>query len=198
MTKPPAIKQQVATRDGHCRLEIPIMACPDVQPPAYLVPKPTKKPPITIKIKPLKVRSWSKLKTSFGSKPLKSLIPCCCNTAWVCGLISTGWLANKNCAAMNPPKTMPATKKRFQLSFFQSYLKNEILAGIHAAQMCLSDDEMPKVLLPMISRAGTTRPISGPATYQGQGWVIKSIVCKLIIPANISNVNWQNINQCLV
>ena len=32
--KPPAIKQIVATSDGHCKLLSPIIALPDVQPPA--------------------------------------------------------------------------------------------------------------------------------------------------------------------
>jgi hypothetical protein len=32
--KPPTIKQQVAIRDGICKVDSPIMACPLVQPPA--------------------------------------------------------------------------------------------------------------------------------------------------------------------
>src|SRR5436305_15070149 len=47
---PPAIKQTVATREGPCRLDNPIMACPDVQPPAYSVQKPTRNPPATINL----------------------------------------------------------------------------------------------------------------------------------------------------
>ena len=30
---PPNIKQQVATNEGHCKLDNPIIACPLVQPP---------------------------------------------------------------------------------------------------------------------------------------------------------------------
>ena len=63
---PPAIKQHVATKEGHCKLASPEIAWPEVQPPAYRVPKPTIKPPITIIIKPRKVISAEKLNTSCG------------------------------------------------------------------------------------------------------------------------------------
>jgi hypothetical protein len=52
-----------------------------------------------------------------------------------------------------------------------------MLAGMHAAHICLKLDEIPNVLLPKISRAGTINPIIIPATYQGQGcWVIVVII----------------------
>ena len=47
----------VATNEGHCKLDKPIIECPEVQPLAQRVPKPTKNPPNTIKMKPLKVKS---------------------------------------------------------------------------------------------------------------------------------------------
>src|SRR5262249_7157600 len=50
---PPTIKKIVATSDDHCILDNPIIEWPEVQPPAYLVPNPTRKPPATIKINPL-------------------------------------------------------------------------------------------------------------------------------------------------
>lgn len=74
---------------------------------------------------------------------------------------------------------MPATKNKFQLSFFQSYLKNEISAGMHIAHICLSDDDTPNALLPANSRAGTKRPISGPPAYQGQG-CFRNSICIII------------------
>lgn len=43
-------------------------------------------------------------------------------------------------------------------------------AGTQAAQICLSEEEIPKLLFPKSRRAGTVSPIIGPATYQGQGW----------------------------
>ncbi|MFM2118336.1 MAG: hypothetical protein RL316_1526, partial [Bacteroidota bacterium] len=68
----------------------------------------------------------------------------------------------------------PPTKNKFHTSFFQSYLKKEIFDGIQIAHTCLSDEEIPNVLLPRISNRGTVRPISGPDTYQGQGCLISS------------------------
>lgn len=34
VTNPPSIKQQVATKEGHCSEDMPIMECPEVHPPA--------------------------------------------------------------------------------------------------------------------------------------------------------------------
>lgn len=87
MKSPPIKKQIVATNEGHCKLEIPIIECPDVQPLAQRVPKPTKKPPKTMKMKPLKVKRWSNEKISFGNKLLKSVIPNASNSAFVLSAI---------------------------------------------------------------------------------------------------------------
>src|SRR4051812_25594117 len=57
MMKPPAIKQMVAIKEGSCRLDNPIIEWPEVHPPAYRVPKPTRKPPNTIKNNPFTVTS---------------------------------------------------------------------------------------------------------------------------------------------
>jgi hypothetical protein len=54
------------------------------------------------------------------------------------------------------------------------YLKKGILAGMQAAQICLSEEEMPKFLLPIMSRMGTVRPMKTPATDQCQGCFINS------------------------
>ena len=67
MMNPPIIKQMVATNEGHCRLLNPIMEWPEVQPPAYLVPNPTKNPPPINMIAPLNVNKASKLKISDGN-----------------------------------------------------------------------------------------------------------------------------------
>lgn len=64
---------------------------------------------------------------------------------------------------------IPPTKNKFQDSFFQSYLKNEISLGKQAAQICRKFDEMPKCLLPKINKVGTINPMIIPAVYQGQG-----------------------------
>ena len=70
--KPPTMKQQVAINEGTCKLESPMMACPDVQPPAQRVPKPTKKPPKTKKINPFNENNTSVLNKSEGINPEKS------------------------------------------------------------------------------------------------------------------------------
>ena len=50
-----------------------------------------------------------------------------------------------------------------------------IEAGKQAAQMCLSEELMPKDLFPKSKSAGTVRPIKGPATYHGHGCDTKSM-----------------------
>ena len=52
MTKPPTKNPATAIKDGSCKSLSPEIAWPDVQPPAYLVPNPTRKPPPTIMTKP--------------------------------------------------------------------------------------------------------------------------------------------------
>ena len=67
MIKPPVIKLKVAISDGHCKLLKPVIACPLVHPPAYLVPKPTRKPPVTRRMKPLSDNKAGQLKSSDGN-----------------------------------------------------------------------------------------------------------------------------------
>src|SRR5690606_8849050 len=83
---------------------------------------------------------------------------------------------DKRLMAIAPPKNMPNTKNKFHTSFFQSYLKNGMLAGIHEAQTCRNDELIPNDLLPIIKSAGTVKPINGPATYQVQGCFRNSII----------------------
>ena len=52
---PPAKKPITARREGSCRSAKPMIAWPDVQPPEYLEPKPTRNPPRTIMIRPVGV-----------------------------------------------------------------------------------------------------------------------------------------------
>src|SRR5690606_6315333 len=92
------------------------------------------------------------------------------------GLTSTGLGFAKRFMAIAPPRNIPNTKNKFHTSFFQSYLKNGMLAGIHEAQTWRNDELMPKDLLPIIKSAGTVKPINGPATYQGQGCFKNSII----------------------
>ena len=95
---------------------------------------------------------------------------------------------------MTPPSRMPITKKKFHISFFQSYLKNGMFAGIQAAQAWRKFALMPKFLLPKISSAGTVRPTNGPATYQGQGCLINSRIS--IIVYFDANLGYKNTRVC--
>lgn len=54
MAKPPIKKPITATKEGICKFDKPLIAWPEVQPPAYLDPKPTNKPPINNTNMPLK------------------------------------------------------------------------------------------------------------------------------------------------
>jgi hypothetical protein len=166
---PPAIKQIVATKEGHCRFDKPIIECPEVHPPAYLVPKPTRKPPVTINKNPCTENKLFQLKSSGGTNTLKLVTPCCRRSLTRRGFKETGsGLLNHN-AHIIPPITMPATKNKFQISLFQLYLKNGILPGKHAAQICLNEEDTPNDLLPRIKSNGTINPIKGPPTNHGHG-----------------------------
>src|SRR5690554_3855004 len=92
------------------------------------------------------------------------------------GATATGSGLASRLDATAPPRKMPNTKNRFHASRLQLYWKNGILAGRHEAQMCRSEELMPKDLLPSTSKAGTVSPTKGPATYQGQGCFNRSII----------------------
>src|SRR5690606_13901022 len=100
------------------------------------------------------------------------------------GLTSTGLGFDKRFMAIAPPKNIPKTNTKFHTSFFQSYLKNGMLAGIHEAQTCRNDELMPNDLLPIIKSAGTVKPIKGPATYHAQGCLIISNIFILSVCVN--------------
>ena len=69
---------------------------------------------------------------------------------------------------------MPPTKKRFQISFFQSYLKKGMSFGIQIAHRCRIEEDMPNFLFPIKANMGTISPINVPATAQCQGCLISS------------------------
>src|SRR5687768_17113114 len=102
MARPPIKNPITAMSDGTCRSDNPLMAWPEVQPPAYRDPKPTMRPPTANARNPLIERIASKLKSSAGcneegaAKPslLKSLIVAC--------EISIGTSDDKKCFATNP------------------------------------------------------------------------------------------------
>ncbi len=77
---------------------------------------------------------------------------------------------------MKPPMMIPRANVRFHRPLdFQSYWKNDAFVGRAAAQMCRRFDEMPNSP-PARSSNGTTRPIRIPATYQGHGCDMSSIM----------------------
>ena len=108
-------------------------------------------------------------------RALKSFTPSFCNSLTSEGLMRIGSGFFNQVAAIKPPANIPKTKKRFHASFFQLYLKNGMLEGKHAAQICRSEEETPNDLFPAMSNAGTTRPIRGPAIHHGHGLLIHSI-----------------------
>ena len=131
------------------------------------------------------VKMFSTLKRSEGIKLVKSLMPnsnklflVLAATTMVSGLL-------KNCVAIIPPNSTPTTKNKFHISFFQSYLKNGILAGMHIAHTCRNDDEMPNFLLPISNNVGTVSPIKMPAIAQFQGCFINSIIFMFIYSLQI-------------
>lgn len=105
---------------------------------------------------------------------VKSVMPNFAKLAWVLWATTMAFGLLRKYVAKKPPTKMPATKNRFQLSFFQSYLKNGTLAGMHMAQMWLSADEIPNFLLPKSNSVGTVKPIKTPASAQCQGCFIIS------------------------
>jgi hypothetical protein len=56
-----------------------------------------------------------------GTKPEKSVIPYCAKVCFMPSETSIGFGFDIYLAAINPPKIIPATKNKFQISFFHSY-----------------------------------------------------------------------------
>ncbi len=67
-SRPPIKNPMTATRDGNWRLAKPVMAWPEVQPPAYLVPKPINIPPTISTNKDLTLDNDSIENNSGGTK----------------------------------------------------------------------------------------------------------------------------------
>ncbi len=75
INKPPIKKPITAIKDGNCKSDNPLIACPDVQPPAYREPNPTIKPPSAKIKKPFKVNNDSMLNSSSGCADVGADIP---------------------------------------------------------------------------------------------------------------------------
>lgn len=136
MKSPPAKKPITATTDAICKFAIPLIACPDVQPPAYRAPNPTRNPPRTIKMSPCADNKLPQLNTSDGTKPVKSVSPRFRKSFIVDWEMAIGSGFAKTKPPKNPPTKIPMTNTIFHNpSVFQSYLKNSISPGAHAAQV---------------------------------------------------------------
>ena len=175
---PPTKKPITATREGSWKLASPLIAWPDVHPPAYRAPKPTKKPPPRIITSPGKEASPCQEINSAGTSPEKLVMPMSSSAVTVEGersMLPPG-VASMT-VPMKPPIMMPATNVKFHNPvFFQSYFRNSRLDGKVAAHICLKLEDTPNCLPLKIKSAGTNKPIMGPATYQGQGWERISII----------------------
>ena len=168
MTRPPIKKPMTAIREGICRLLSPLMAWPDVQPPAYRVPKPISKPPTSSSNMPGKEESRSIPKISAGKKSAPgSEKPYPLSAATVSGDRSITVSGVKNRIARKPPKILPKTKARFQYCFLVSILKKSAnLPAPPIEHIVLRLLDMPN-RSPKKSKLNMTRAIMGPATYHG-------------------------------
>ena len=124
MIRPPAKKPITAIKEGACRSDKPLMACPEVHPPAQREPKPTMNPPIASMRKPLSVNTDSQLNNSSGCAPVGAANPITDRSRMVDSEINTGSPSDRNCAAMYPPMAAPIRNIRFHVCVFQLKLKN--------------------------------------------------------------------------
>ena len=138
MIRPPTKKPMTAFRDGICRLLNPEIACPDVQPPAYRLPKPMSTPPMTNMN--IILGYWN---ASLSGLDIKF-------------------------AATNPPAIAPMITARFQRCARQSKLKNGTIFPAPAIEhKDRRFEDIPKTFPNQVS-ISITAPIKTPEMYQGQ------------------------------
>jgi len=124
MINPPIKNPITATKEGFCRLLNPEMAWPEVQPPAYLVPKPTRNPAITKIDIPFKFSIASQLNISDGNKVAPTFSkPMAFKSSMVLDERAMVEPSDNNWTEIKPPIIAPTTTTRFQRWLFQSYLK---------------------------------------------------------------------------
>lgn len=166
---PPIKNPTTAIREGNCRLDNPVIACPEVHPSAYLVPNPTRNPPTINKIKPFIVSKNSILKSCDGFKAPSNCTLSVARSAIVASESCKGKSPIKKVALIHPPKTAPARKSKLHFCDLQSKSKKlEYFPAPHAAQMILRLDDSPKVRPKSIIKI-ITKAIKNPDTYHGQG-----------------------------
>jgi hypothetical protein len=176
MVKPPTKKPITAIKDGICKFDKPEMAWPEVQPPAYLDPKPTNKPPKSNKTQVFGLlRAFTENNSSGFNPPLKE-IPKPFKSAIVAvdKVKSAGLL--KKFAAKKPPIKEPTKNIKFHFWAFQSKLKkSNFLPAPTMVHMVLKFEEKPKAF-PQYKSIIIIKEIMKPEKYQGQGCVINSII----------------------
>ncbi len=102
-----------AISEGNCRLDNPLIACPDVQPPAHREPNPTKKPPSTKMVKPFKVNRLSQQNNSSGANSPLNEILSKDSSAMVALLKIKGSGFDNRVDATPPPRATPRAKTKF-------------------------------------------------------------------------------------
>ncbi len=91
MISPPTKKPTTAFNDGICRLLMPDIAWPEVQPPAYRLPKPISTPPmVNIKIILGDCKASFPKRFSGSNRPKGASKPSFCNSETVSGLTDVG------------------------------------------------------------------------------------------------------------
>ncbi len=175
INRPPRKNPITAIKDGTWRLDNPLMAWPEVQPPAQRVPKPTRKPPTTKTKNPWKVNRLDHLKRVSGANPPENGIPNAAKSFMVEDESAKGSGLGINVCAIKPPIIAPITNTMFQICAFQSKSKNSMLLPAPPMEQKLLKVELTPKFPPATRRANIIRAIKGPDTYQGQAWVNSSI-----------------------
>lgn len=174
-------KPTTAMSDGTCKSDNPLMAWPEVQPPAYREPKPTMRPPTAKTRNPFIERIASKLNNSAGCKETGAAIPNLLKSLIVAGEMATPISDDKNCFAMNPPTIAPTKNTKFHVCAFQLKSKNFVFfPNPAAAQMVLKLAEKPKDW-PKYKRKNMMAAIIAPENHHDQVCVINSLMYVFIL-----------------
>ncbi len=176
MKRPPIKNPITAIRLGNCKSERPEIACPEVQPPAYLAPKPTIKPPNTRIMIPFRLVNTFNPKSSSGCMPVGAFKPNAERSLIVLAEICTPWVVLRKLWAINPPIMVPSIKTKFHCCDFQLKSKNLIHFPAPAMeQTVLRFEENPNDC-PKKRRMNITVAMTMPEVHHGQGCDKNSII----------------------
>src|SRR5690625_4481538 len=148
ITRPPAKNPNTAMSDGSCRLARPVIACPEVQPPAQRAPKPTSPPPRRSRARVSGCVNTPEPNSSGGRNAPRRLKAGPSSAAVVAAAGSGPAAAGSNGPARRPPAMTPAANMRFQPPWRrQSYRKKLTFVG-SIAQACRRLLLTPNALFP--------------------------------------------------